>query len=580
MRRILGWFVMLAACTGVYAQEVIVEIDLGVADPAAARTYAVQAGKTFSLKLINAVPGATYEIVKENRRADTAKAATVATAAACTPAEDQVGRLLKDVKKETEVAASVVEAKKFIATCNDTTEEPNLNTALGAATSVTFTGYKLNAGETMQKTFKREGADQTWAVAIVTQGGSAATTATAAAKAANPIASDSPNLDRLLKNTADSTTLTVGECSYTENTCSAELHINADQISTLTIKDIPKGKVKVTVTAGELFNCRALSYNFAVYDSAPDRLIIPLHMPRGMLGVAGTPMGRAQAEAAKLYGLDFCPGTGEIIDKRRFAALRSDAGYQRETQTRYASQTATERANDPRQQPREEPMQFVPPDTNLFPRGPEPSVPSLPLFLRGRAQVVDVLFEWSDGERKTFSLPVRYQRFWLDAGGFFAFSRHTDQFLESEVVPAISDANGVITTPERRKVTSLRSENSYDPSTGIVINIHPGNAPALALQFGIAANQGRLPSYYLGIGARAREIGKRGLATIAVGVAMQQEATFPQIAVGEIVVPDSTRLQAKQKYGFTFPYVSISLGFSFGGVSERTSVASSVTTSR
>lgn len=470
----------------------------------------------------------------------------------------------------------------------------------------------LKAGETLQKTFKREGADPSWSVAIVTQGGSAATTAAAANKAANPTASDNPNLDRQLARTADSSNLTSGECSYTENTCTAELHINADQVSTLTIKDIRTGKVKVTVTAGELFNCRALSYNFAVFESAPDRVIIPLHMAKSrMFGVGGTSMARQQAEASKLYGLEFCPGTGEVFDTRRFGVFRSDDDLLRKVKSRYGvpvngqstttqQQQRTTRSQktgqqkqdqwpqslaefpDPRTEEITDPMDGdePPPEQNLFPRGPEPQTASLPLLLRGRAPVVDILFEWSDGERKSFTIPVLYQRFWLDAGGFFVFTRHTDQFIETEVVAAVPATGTTAATPERRRVTNLRSENSYAPSTGIVINLHPGNNPILAFQFGIAANQNRLPSYYLGVGVRAREIGRRGLATIAMGVAMQQEASFSQIGVGEIVVPDSPRLQATQKYGFTLPYVSISLGFSFGGVSEKTNVASSVTTAR
>ena len=618
MRR-TAFFVFLIFCVSVSAQEVVT-IDLAVADPAAARTYAASPGK-ITLKIINALPGETYLTVGENQSVAVPKlSGTVASAAGCTPADQQLARILKDAKKEQDVADALKASG-----CKGAEL-----TALQDLVTQSFTGYSIDAGEMLPKTIKRKGSDVTWPILITTQGASAAATAAAAAKAANPKAGDNPNLDRLLKLTADSEKLFIGECNYDDNTCAPEIHINADQVSTLTIKDIRKGKVKVTVTAGELFNCRALSYNFAVFDSAPDRIIVPLHMPRGLLGVGGTSMARAQAEAGKLYGLDFCPGTGEAIDTRRFASVRDDATVQHEVETRYGitgrsdrtgstppnripstqSESATEKTRtlaelpDPRLETVADPMakpalqaqselrptpqpqpapqpQSVQPTRNLFPRGVEPQTASLPLFLRGKAQVVDVLFEWADGERKSFTIPVRYQRFWLDAGGFFVFTRHTDQRIETEVVPAVPVSETVaVATPERRKVTALRRENSYDPSTGIVINVHPGNAPALAFQFGIATNQGRLPSYYLGIGARAREIGKRGLATIAVGVAMQQEANFSQIAVGETVPPDSPRLQPTQKYAFTFPYVSISLGFSFGGISERTNVASSVTTAR
>lgn len=607
-------FILLIACLSAAAQEAadVVTIDIGVADPTA-RTYAVKPGKKFDLTLINAVPEATYEIVNDRRREKATQRPTPDASIACTTPSGQVGRILKDVKTEAEVAKALSEGLKPITELSPRCTEAQM-TAIEAEISkppsATFAGYTLKAGETMQKTFKREGADQTWSVAIVTQGGSAATTAAAANKAANPTSGDNPNLDRLLGATADSTKLTTGECFYAANTCTTELHINADQVSTLIIKDIRAGKVKVTVTAGELFNCRALSYNFAVFENAPDRMIIPLHMAKSTLfGVGSTSIARQQIEAAKLYGLDFCPGTGEVFDKRRFGGFQTDDDLRTAVKTRYgvpgdspslpAQQygRATQRPEARQQQdarprtladlpdPRTEAITDSmngdpPPAQDLFPRGPEPQTASLPLLLRGRAPVIDILFEWSDGERKSFTIPVRYQRFWLDAGGFFVFTRHTNQRIETEVVPAVAAGPDTPATPERRRVTNLRSENSYAPSTGIVLNIHPGNNPILAFQFGIAANQNRLPSYYLGVGVRAREIGRRGLATIAMGVAMQQEAGYSQIAVGETVVPDSPRLQATQKYGFTFPYVSISLGFSFGGVSERTNVASSVTTAR
>ncbi len=188
------------------------------------------------------------------------------------------------------------------------------------------------------------------------------------------------------------------------------------------------------------------------------------------------------------------------------------------------------------------------------------------MLLRGKSEVVNVQFSFGDAEKKTFTVPIRYQRFWLDAGGFFVFARHVDEKLEFEDFTA---------TQTTRTVRRILKDTSTDPVTGIVVNIHPGNTPILAVQFGIAANQGRLPSYYLGLGVRAREVGKRGLATLGVGVAMQQENRFNLVEPGNTLSSDSPRLQPANKYGFN-PYLSISLGFSFGGVSEGTNVAAGV----
>jgi len=447
---------------------------------------------------------------------------------------------------------------------------------------VTFTGYSLKDGETLQKTFKVVGEDTTWPIVITTQGGSAAATAKAAAKAASPIASDSPILDRLLNTTATHPDLIVGNCKYTDATCNARIFINADQISTLTITDIPQGAVTVRITAGEYYPCGAIAYNIARYDKAPDTLIIPLHMRKGLLGIGSATVAGAEAEAASIYGLDWCPGTNTLLQKARVFERVDPGKRQQEILEREANVIKQEfrRTEDDKLKSvaltgqleaalnalnKNSLIPLPDPRTHVI---KAPPIASLPLFLRGRSQVVELQFAWEDGTRKTFTFPVVYQRFWLDAGGFFVFSRHTDQSITTETIPN--------TSPEKQKVREIRRDVSIDPNTGIVINIHPGNFPIMAYQFGIAANQGHLPSYYLGLGFRAREIGKRGLATLGIGVAMQQEQQFPGLHFGDELPSTDARLKPVSKYGITFPYLSISLGFSFGGVSEKTNVADSV----
>jgi len=54
------------------ADQPPVEVDLGIANPSTPRTYAVVPG-TFAIKLTNADPRKTYEIVGENREEKTAK---------------------------------------------------------------------------------------------------------------------------------------------------------------------------------------------------------------------------------------------------------------------------------------------------------------------------------------------------------------------------------------------------------------------------------------------------------------------------------------------------------------------------
>jgi hypothetical protein len=620
-----------------------VEIDLGVADPATPRTYAVTPG-TFDIKLVNADPRKTYEIVGENRQNKTTKtlpsgfqpatdlpcestdeavlnghvayilavalqakkdktpedkkAGVKLTEAdikdarngsfGCISADDQkkladdnkalkaARDKLKTDRKDFEDSKSTDENKKkeLDNTEADLDKKANHLAKIEAANvkpasiydwfNVTFADYTLNAGETLQKTFKAVGEDTTWPIVITTQGGSAAATAKAAAKAASPIASDSPILDRLLNTTATHPDLIVGSCKYTDLTCNARIFINADQISTLTITDIPQGAVTVRITAGEYYPCGAIAYNIARYDKAPDTLIIPLHMRKGMLGIGSTTLAGAEVEAASIYGLDRCPGTNRLLRKTRmFERVESDDDYRKNVIAREAVNNI---AVDPAR--KEADLSSLPdPRTYVI---KAPPIASLPLFLRGRSQVVELQFAWADGTRKTFTFPVVYQRFWLDAGGFFVFSRRSDQSINTKTIPG---SNGAV---EQQKVLEIRREVSIDPNTGIVINIHPGNFPILAFQFGIAANQGRLPSYYFGLGFRAREIGKRGLATLGIGVAMQQEQQFPGLHFGDELPSTDSRLKPVAKYGITFPYVSLSLGFSFGGVSEKTNVADGV----
>jgi hypothetical protein len=599
---ILGSLLITAAS---YAATPVL-VDLGVADPATPRTYSVDAGK-FDIKLVNAFPDKTYEIVGDGRQessklaAGTTAAQTPTCAATDANAKAILDKALADKKatvpadkrdevKLTEADIKAVldglgcsmtlaaakeqlakETAKFDADkkkfdddkkkFDEGSEKPpaekerldkektrldqektrldKVKAELDAGSiirdkfSVTFVGYSLDASKTLQKTFKVVGEDRTWTVVFTTQGGSAAATAEAAAKAASPVAAESPNLNRLLGNTANHPKLIVGTCKYNDtNPCAAELYVNADQISTLTITNLPKGKATVRITAGEEFTCTAAGYNIATYENVPDTLIFPLVMKRPFREFFSGSTAMATARAQRFYNMVkddkevFCPKGEEDVRAR--------------------------------------------PDTVKV-----PPVASLPLYMRGKSQVLEVEFDYADHvEHKTFTLPIYYQRFWLDAGGFFAFTRRSDQTLDLLTIAATT---GTDATPEKRQVVAIHREISVEAASGIVINIHPGNYPYLAFQFGIAANQGKLPSYYGGIGLRAREIGKRGLATLAIGVAMQQEQRYPNLVVREKYDPTSDLLKGKAMYGLTFPYISISLGFSFGGVSEKTNVADSIT---
>jgi hypothetical protein len=555
---VLGLLVF--APTAVAQDKETVSIDLAVTTPATSRFFSVPADKKFALKLSNVVPERTYKLVEEDRPQDVPKL-TTNPVENCDKAADLLAAVLKGAGTELEVQKALADGAKFKDKAgNQCKDDPQIKTARALAPTLTFGDYTLAEGKVLRRTIKQ--GDTEWKIVVSTQGSQAA-----------PSASDVDKLDRLRDVTDSHPSLIVMKCSYTAEKCATDsVFVNSDQVSTVIVTDVPKGKpLVVKVGAGEYFPCEEARFNFRRYTSSPDAIIIPLHMHRGWGGIFTSSMSSQQAEAGRRYGLDTCPSTGQPIESMAVTSAKTAperATLEGTVRSEIAKLQGKTLSLDPRwnRVPTRRIIQSAPGLDE-----PEPD-PEVPLFVRGRSEVLAVQFDFGGGDIKTVIVPIRYQRFWLDAGGFFVFSRHTDQSIQTETV---SGSN-----PEKKRVTALNRQVSLDPNTGIVINVHPGNFPVLAVQFGIAANQGRLPSYFLGVGARARELGKRGLATIAVGVAMQQEDQFPLLQKGDELPADSARLQPTKKYGVTFPYISITLGFSFGGVSEKTDVRSSVTRSQ
>ncbi|MEO8380759.1 MAG: hypothetical protein ABI779_13935 [Acidobacteriota bacterium] len=332
------------------------------------------------------------------------------------------------------------------------------------------------------------------------------------------------------QNSAD----TVKHCIWKDPCDATPVYINADHVGIAYITGIPADASVVRVSAGEHFtDCGVLDSNYRSFTEGHDTIVVPLVMRSAFTGKITLAKSRNQ------YGLQAYGLIDRPVKEGDLASLCVENAQSLFTSRRASSQMTTYRIGDD-------------------------EFPSVPLMLRGKSELVTVEIVQAGG-RRTFQIPIRYQRFWLDAGGFFAFSRHMDEDLIKE--PAETG---------KVKVTQVRENKDVNPSTGIVVNIHPGNYPYYAWQFGIAAQQNRLPSYYLGVGLRAREIGKHSLATVAVGLAAVQSNRFNGLHLDtqaddsrSIVLPsDSPLLTPSPKYTIE-PYISISLGFSFGGVSDR-----------
>lgn len=345
-------------------------------------------------------------------------------------------------------------------------------------------------------------------------------------------AESNANLNRLLGLIDRQPDLITKECTWAEGCKGDPIFVNGDHISTVYVTGIPASSgtpIRVTVSAGESLTdyCRNLNFNYSDLTGAHDVVAIPLYMRYRSPWpfVLASPHDR-ETFTRNLYGWIDDPCKKANADKELKRAIITGNGRAVE-------------------------------------------VAAVPLVVTGRSQIVTIEFTSKDNlMHKTFVVPIRYQRYWLDAGGFFAFA----QTKTEDLIKASGGTAGTV------KVQQIRSLTDLNASTGIVVNIHPGNFPFIAYQFGIATQQQHLPSYYLGAGGRLREIGTRGLATFAAGIAAIQVDRFPGLRnfIAKDIDAGSPLLIPTRKYSFT-PYFSISLGFSFGGVSEKTDVSKTVT---
>ena len=178
----------------------------------------------------------------------------------------------------------------------------------------------------------------------------------------------------------------------------------------------------------------------------------------------------------------------------------------------------------------------------------------------GGAEDLLIQLQINDEPIKTIKAGLNYQRWFVDMGGFITFGFVSDEELVTE------DA----TPAGNVRVLKKRHKDKIVPSTGIVLNFHPANYPALAAQFGIATSVDRAASYYLGFGYRLRELGPRTLATFTAGIAATQVKRFPDVSPGDIRSATAPAItQGSNRYAFG-PYLSLSLGFSFGGIDKPT----------
>jgi hypothetical protein len=189
--------------------------------------------------------------------------------------------------------------------------------------------------------------------------------------------------------------------------------------------------------------------------------------------------------------------------------------------------------------------------------------PMIRFLTFGRAPTISIQISPKGVKTKTISVPIRYQPWFVDMGGFMAFAAISDQELLTTSVGN-----------DRSKVTKKRNKDSMTPVTGAVLNLHPANIPVLALQFGLATNSNRQPSFFAGAGWRLREFGARSLVTAAIGVAAVPSLRFPDLKVGDERANGDVALKGTTSYRYA-PYASLTFGFTFGDTTPANKSAQS-----
>ena len=168
----------------------------------------------------------------------------------------------------------------------------------------------------------------------------------------------------------------------------------------------------------------------------------------------------------------------------------------------------------------------------------------------------DLSFSVND---KAFTVPVRNQKWWLESGGFYAYSWARDEQL---VTQNLTDEKGKSTI----RVVERRNGDRIGPSTGVTFVFHPGDFPEYGWEFGTSTANSKT-NYYLGGTLRLIQFNDRALLTIGGGVSHVSVTQFPSIDTTKVYEPDDPLLTGRTKY-VNRPYVSLGLGINFGGPSQ------------
>jgi hypothetical protein len=223
---------------------------------------------------------------------------------------------------------------------------------------------------------------------------------------------------------------------------------------------------------------------------------------------------------------------------------------------------------------------FVPNSENAFEtlrgsnEGNSGSRKGLSLLISGSvSQILLRVRVVEDNTLATTTIPVGYERWGFETGGFFAITTLTDEGL---IQQTSTDEN----TPANEKVEILRVTDTerISQETGIFLNFIPRNYPSLGIGIGFSSNSGQPISAYAGPSFRLRSFGQRGIANFSTGFAMRSVKRYPGVDRGDKFPVGSPLLNGQDEYHVA-PYFLLQLGFSFGPIPGPEGNGTSTTTS-
>lgn len=174
------------------------------------------------------------------------------------------------------------------------------------------------------------------------------------------------------------------------------------------------------------------------------------------------------------------------------------------------------------------------------------------------ATTPDITFAIGD---KSYRVLIRHQRWWMETGGFYAFSWARD----TNLVTVTEDVGGT----SKIRVLRLEEGDRIGPTTGVTFVFHPGDYPEYGWEFGTSTSGDRT-HYYLGGTVRLIQFNDRALLTVGAGLSHVRVTHFPDITLTN---PDGTTryynsddpLLAGRTHYVNKPYISLGLGITIGG---------------